>query len=118
TRLADPYGRHPWPTRTTVILLEPQITPGRTLLLAKGEPFTVKFAVRGVLPPTATVSVRLAGAGPADDAVPVEVADGANEAVVEHRLDAGRVPRDFEFRVTANDADTGWFPVTVAPPPR
>src|SRR5579885_821419 len=35
TRLADPYGRHPWPTRTTVVVLEPQFAPGRPVLLAK-----------------------------------------------------------------------------------
>src|SRR5207302_5187274 len=44
--------------------------------------------------------------------------EGSPEAVAAVVLDAGRATRDFQFRVTANDADTGWRAVAVAPPPR
>ena len=115
-RLADPYGRHPWPTQTTVEVREPAAFPVRH---ARGEPFVLKFAVRGVIPDHATVQVRLADGPVAADAVELTVPTDPAAAFVpgEVRLDAGRVPRDFEVRITANDADTGWLGVVVAPPP-
>src|SRR5207248_122546 len=80
-------------------------------LLAKGDPFTVRFTVRGVVPEKATVSVELPGAGVTEDAVPLASDPPAAEPTVEHRIDANRVPRDFRFRVVANDYDTGWLPL-------
>ena len=113
TRFADPFGKHPWPTKTTVELLEPTARPGGHYLLAKGDPFALKFAIRGVIPERATVSVRLSGAGVTEDVIPL--ADGPT---IEHRIDANRVPRDFEFRITANDYDTDWLRVAVGPAPK
>ena len=114
-RLLDPYGRHPFPTRTTIDLREPTTFPVRH---PKGEPFDLKFALRGVIPDRAVVQVRLAGGAAAEDVIPFAPADPpAAEVAGELKLDAGRVPRDFELRVVANDADTGWMSVTVAPPP-
>jgi hypothetical protein len=118
TRLADPFGKHPWPTRTRVQILEPVRRPDGRIMLARGEPLAIRFAVGGVLPDHAVVSVRLSGAGPVGDLVVLDNPEGRPELVVEHRFDAGRVPRDFEFRVVANDADTGWQRVTVAPAPK
>lgn len=117
-RLADAFGTHPWPTKTTVELLEPTARPNGRFLLAKGDPFTVKFTVRGVVPEKATVAVRVPGAGMTEDAVSLAGDPPAAEPTVEHRLDANRVPRDFEFRITANDFDTGWLPVFVGPAPK
>jgi hypothetical protein len=118
-RLADPFGRHPWPTRTTLELLQPHPGPDGRLMLAKGEPFVVRFVVRGVIPEQAVVSVRLASASPFNEAVPIVPAEvDAAETTVEARIDAGRVPRDFAFRIAANDTATDWMPVTVAPAPR
>jgi hypothetical protein len=113
-RLADPFGSHPWPTRTTLTVLEPTRS-----LLAKGDPFVVKATVGGAIPEQLTVSVRLAGGGPVDETVAVAPpGDGHHQSLVEVKLDPSRVPRDFDFRVTAGDADTGWRPITVAPPPQ
>lgn len=115
-RLVDPFGDRPWPAQTRIDLLAPARLPG---LLAKGEPFDLRFAVRGVIPPQAVVEVRYAGAPPTAEAVPLTVPEGETGEVVQAaKLDPSRVARDFEFRVTANDADTGWQPVRVVPPPR
>lgn len=117
-RLADPFGKHPWPTKTRIELLEPTVTPDHELLLAKGEPFPLKFAVRGVIPEFAIVEVRLSENEPTEEVVPINPAEGATHSVHEVRLDAARVPRDFDFRILANDAETDWVHVTVAPAPR
>lgn len=118
TRLADPFGKHPWPTKTLIELLEPTVTPGNELLLAKGEPFPLKFALRGVMPDHAVVSVRLSENEPTEEVVEIGAAEGVTHSIHEVRLDPARVPRDFEFRILANDAETDWVHVTVAPAPR
>ncbi len=118
TRLADPFGKHPWPTKTQIELLEPTVSAGGELLLAKGEPFPLKFALRGVIPDHAVVEVRLSDSERAEEVVPTTPTEGATYTSHEVRLDAARVPRDFDFRVLANDAETDWVRVTVAPAPR
>src|SRR5207253_9166008 len=47
--------------------------------------------------------------------LPSEVASDFAELTV--RIEPTRLPRDFQFRVRANDADTGWLVVHVLPPP-
>lgn len=133
-RLADPFGAHGWPTKTQIELLAPQF-PAR---IAKGEPFELKFAVRGLLTGPAVVRVRVqdgAERGRGDQGgtrgvVPptefeeqfplAENNDPAHPraAVVTARIDPSRVPHSFSARVLANDADTGWREVAVVPPPR
>jgi hypothetical protein len=113
-RLFDPFGSHPWPPKTTLVLLEPERSPAR---LAKGQPFPIRFSVRGVLPPEATLSVRLVGGAPHQESIALAT-DGAPEITVDHVLLPDRTTRDFDFRIVANDADSGWHPVTVASPPR
>ena len=54
-RFADPFGAHPWPTKTRIELLTPIEFPVR---VPKGEPFELKFAVRGVIADRATVVFR------------------------------------------------------------
>src|SRR5581483_2805511 len=118
TRLADPFGTHPWPSKTKIEVLAPQPVPHR---LPRGEPLELKFAVRGVIPERAAVEFRLADGREFDEAFPLSAgADPRNPgaAVVAARIDADRLQQDFRFRVTAGDGDTGWLPVTVAPPPR
>jgi hypothetical protein len=113
-RLADPFGKHPWPAKTLVELRGP--VPTR---LAKGEPFDLRFAVRGVVPDRAVLFVRHPGTAPAEEVIPLAASE-ANpaECVADVRLDPARVAKDFEFRVTANDADTGWHAVAVSPAPK
>ncbi len=106
-RLADPFGVHPWPTRTVVALTDP------ATLLAVGDPYPLRFTVAGRMPEAATVSVRPVAGVAADETVPVP-----DDGAVSRTLDPGRVGRDFEVRVTAGDGDTGWTRVEVAPPPK
>jgi hypothetical protein len=110
-RLFDPFGDHPWPPKTRIELTGPPV------LLAKGDPYPVRFVVRGVPPADAVLSVKLVGGQPNEERLPL-VRENEAGAVVTHTLLPDRVTRDFEFRVTANDADTGWHAVTVAAPPR
>jgi hypothetical protein len=116
-RLADPFGAHSWPTKTRIELLAPEF-PAR---VSKGEPFELKFAVRGVLTGPATVRVRVEGGGEFEEQFPLAINNDpkyAGAAVVTARFDPSRVSSSFEVRVTANDADTDWRAVTVVPPPR
>ena len=117
-RLADPFGKHPWPTKTRIAVLAPAQFPVR---IAKGEPFEVKFAVSGVLAGPARVQVRLAGGGDSEELFPLAPSNDPahpGAAVVTTRFDAGRVSSTFGLRVLANDAETDWLEVTVVPPPR
>lgn len=117
-RLADPFGVHPWPTKTQIELLAPAEFPVR---IPKGEPFDLRFAVQGVIPDRATVVIRLGDADEFEEHYPLAAGgDPARpgEAVVAARIDAQRLPDSFAFRVISNDADTGWQDVVVVPPPR
>ncbi|MBX9584138.1 MAG: DUF4175 domain-containing protein, partial [Gemmataceae bacterium] len=116
-RLADPFGNHPWPAKTRIAVLAPELFPAR---LPKGDPFDLRFTVAGELPDRATVAVRVEGGEEWEEPYPL-TADpkaGSPVAAVAARLDPSRLPHHFTVRVTANDADTGWLAVAVVPPPR
>ena len=112
-RLADPYGEHFWPTRTKLELLEPSQYPAR---LAKGDAFDLKMKLGGVLPDQVIVSIRFENGGNWEEIVPVPEGNGNVECSA--KLDASRIPRDFQFQVRANDAVTAWLDVRVAEPPK
>ena len=116
-RLADPYGGHLFPTRTTLALTEPAESP---TLLARGNPFVARFVVGGEIPDQAVVTIRAGKSIVAEEPVPLPP-DARAEFPDEHeavfRLDPSRANVSFAFRITAGDADTGWREVTVAPPP-
>ncbi|MFM8271836.1 MAG: hypothetical protein ACKODX_05820, partial [Gemmata sp.] len=117
-RLADPFGAHPWPTKTRVEFLAPKEFPAR---IPKGEGFELKFAVRGTLSGPATVAVRVKDGTEFEEQFPLALNNDAQvpgAAVVTTRFDPGRVPTTFEVRVGANDALTDWQSVQVVPPPR
>lgn len=132
-RFADPFGNHPWPPKTRIEILSPQLLPHR---MPKGAAFEVRFAVRGEVPASAEVSVRLDTGVEFGDVYPLAGADGRTpgatspglsgpaklrrerEAFATVRVPADQIPRSFQFRVRANDGDTGWQAVTVVPPPR
>ncbi len=116
-RLADPFGAHPWPTKTRIDVLAPEF-PAR---VSKGEPFELTFAVRGVLAGPATVRVRVAGGGEFEEQFPLALNNDpkvSGAAVVTARFDPARVSSNFSVRVASNDAETDWRDVTVVPPPR
>jgi hypothetical protein len=117
-RLADPFGAHPWPTKTQIRVLAPEQFPAR---VSKGDPFEIQFTVRGVLAGAATVHVRMDGGGDFEEQFPLAPNNDPKHpgaAVVTARFDPARVSSNFAVRVTANDADTDWLEVTVVPPPR
>ena len=117
-RFADPFGTHPWPSKTRIEILEPTTLPAR---IPKGEAFELRFAVRGLVPDQALVTFRVVNGGEFDKPYPLAVGvdpkfPGA--AVVTVQPDMGQLTSSFQFRVQANDADTGWQSVAVVPPPR
>lgn len=117
-RLADPFGAHPWPTKTRIELLAPNAFPAR---IPKGEAFELKFAVRGVLSGPATVAVRVKDGSEFEEQFPLALNNDAQvpgAAVVTARFDPTRITNTFEVRVGSNDAVTDWQTVTVVPPPR
>ena len=118
TRLADPFGIHPWPTKTRIEIRSPAQFPVR---MPKGEPFEFKFAVRGVIPDRATVTFRLTGGDEFEENYPLATgteSPHSTGAVVAAKIDPNRLPGPFSFRIVSNDADTGWQTVDVVPPPR
>jgi hypothetical protein len=115
-RLADPFGLHPWPTKTIVDILIPEKLPTR---VPRGEPFLLKFAVRGVIKDRATVEFRLNSGEEFQEQYPLTVTSEAKyTAIVTTKIDPGRLPESFSFRVISNDYETEWQSVEVAPPPR
>ena len=117
-RLADPFGNHPWPTKTRVEIVVPQTRPAR---VPRGEPFELKFIVRGVIRDRAAVTFRILGGEEFTEEFPLAVGNDPqypSAAVVAARLDPARLPSPFLFRVTSNDFEGEWHRVEVVPPPR
>ncbi len=117
-RLADPFGAHPWPTKTRIEFLAPKEFPVR---IPKGEAFELRFAVRGELVGPATVSVRVKDGGEFEEPFPLARSNDPQvpgAAVITARFDPSRVSSTFEVQVTSNDTITDWQTVTVVPPPR
>ena len=116
-RLADPFGTHPWPAKTQIEILLPQHVPAR---IPKGESFELKFAVKGLIPDTAAVDFRTSSNEEFEEVYPLAKAEIASDpvVVVGAKFDSGRLAQNFQFRIRANDADTGWLKVDVLPPPR
>src|SRR5262249_2794287 len=112
-----PSGNPPSPTKPRTETLTPENPPAR---MARGEPFDLKFVVRGVIKDRATVSFRLSG-DEFTEAYPLSAgADPKHPgaAVVSARIDPARLPGPFSFRVASNDFETDWEKVDVVPPPR
>jgi hypothetical protein len=117
-RLFDPFGDHPWPTKTQIRVTSPAEAdfPVRAAI---GDPFDLAFSLTGVIPEAAVVAVQFEGGNRYEEVVPVETNELARDrAEVTVRLEPHRVPRSFRFQVRANDAATQWFDVTLAPPPK
>jgi hypothetical protein len=105
-RLADPFGDLPWPPRTRLEVEAPA-------QLARGSPLEIRATVTGVVPPHAAAEF--------DDGValrqshPVLREEGTDRGQLVVRRE--HVERDLRFRIQANDAVSGWYVVSVAPPP-
>jgi hypothetical protein len=117
-RFVDPFGAHPWPTKTHVHLTTPNPAdfPVRAAI---GDPFDLAFTLTGVLPEFAAVAVQLENGNAYEEIVPVtETNSNGVRAELTARLEPHRIPRSFRFQVRANDAVSPWFAVTLAPPPK
>jgi hypothetical protein len=118
-RLVDPFSVHPWPTKTRVEILVPEELP---LRMPRGEPFLLKFAVRGVIKDRAILTVRITGGEEFHEEYPLAPGNdpkfGSAAAVVSTRIEAGRLSSSFMFKIVANDFDSDWQRVDVVPPPR
>jgi hypothetical protein len=118
TRLADPFGNHPWPTRTRVQVLVPAELPAR---MPKGEAFDLKLVVRGVIKDRAVVTFRVTGGEEFEEQYPLAVGNDPKfpgAAVVTARVEAARVQGPFAFKIASNDYESDWLRVDVVPPPR
>lgn len=108
-RLLDPYGGHSWPARTNLRLGD------YTAKIATGDSWTLSIVVSGVRPETAQLLVR-SNCGESTEFCTLN-GEGM-ESAGQFTLDPSRTIATFDFRVIANDADSGWRRVVVAPPPR
>lgn len=117
-RLADPFGKHPWPTKTLIEITSPN-EKDFPVRAAIGEPFDLRFTLKGVIPDTATVAVQLDNGNRYDEVVAVEAVEPSVRRVdAGATFDAHRIPTSFKFQVRANDAVSDWYSVTLAPPPK
>jgi len=117
-RVADPFGVHPWPTKTRIEILTPAELPTR---MPKGESFDLKFVVRGVIKDRAVVTYRVAGGEEFEEQYPIAVGNDPKfrgAAVVTTRIEAARLQSSFSFKIASNDFDSAWHQVEVVPPPR
>ncbi len=116
-RFFDPFGAHPWPTKTQIRATQPKAFPFR---LAKGDALDVHFRVAGVIPDQANLSVRFDNGNAFEEAASLTAPEGQKTGAVDGviRLEAHRIPRDFEFRLNSGDGATEWLKVEVAPPPK
>jgi hypothetical protein len=117
-RLADPFGEHPWPTKTRVEVLSPEVFPFR---MPRGEPFDLKFVVRGVVKERAAVAFRTASGEEFEEQYPLAAGNDPKfpgAAVVTARIEAARILTPFDFKIATNDFESGWMRVQVVPPPR
>jgi hypothetical protein len=114
-RIVIPFGGTVAPTQTRIEILSPDPLPHR---MARGEPLDIRLALRGVIPDRVSVSIQLEGASATEQSYSV-IADESqpDTADIMVRIEPTRIPRDFQFRIRANDADTGWQSVSVHPPP-
>jgi hypothetical protein len=114
-RIAVPFGGTSTPTQTRIEILAPRPLPHR---MARGEPLDIRIALKGVIPDRVFVAVRLEGSQSSEQSYAVLPGEGTPIAAeLTARIEPTRIPRDFEFRVRANDADSGWQTVHVLPPP-
>src|SRR5262245_23313725 len=97
-RFADPFGAHPWPSKTRIEILAPQYFPVR---MPRGEAFELKFAVRGVLTDRATVTFRFAGGDEFEEHYPLAASTEPGftaAALVTAKFDPDRLPGPFTLK--------------------
>ncbi len=117
-RLLNPYGGYSWPTQTRLEILEPTHLPRR---IARGESWELTVRVSGVVPPQAVLEIQsLSGEEQFVETYALSTADDRREAepILRVRFDGRRLTQPYRWRLTANDAQTGWHNVMVVIPPQ
>jgi hypothetical protein len=109
-RFAAPFGQRDWPRQTQIEVETPRQRIGRN------EAFEVRARLRGVIPDQAGVTFQYDGLPPVMLTAEV-VRDAVNAGKLLVRLPPDRVQRSFRFRVSANDAVSEEYAVSVLPPP-
>jgi len=110
-RLFDPFGAHPWPPQTTLTV----VAPGA---IARGEPFELTATFAELVPDRAAFMIALDGAASIEHAYPLSAQPSGGRETLHIRIEPGRVPRSFRYKLSANDATTGWRSVAVRVPPQ
>lgn len=115
-RQADPFGDHPWPTKTVIHITSPDKFPVRTAI---GDPFELRFTLKGAIPDNATLAVQLDNGVRSEETVTIEPGEpNRKEVELVAVLEPHRIPTSFKFQIRANDAVTPWHTVVLAPPPK
>jgi len=118
-RFFAPFADHPWPAQTRLTILAPDPLPAR---LGRGEPFVLRVAVAGRVPPRAQVTLWPEGGAPVVSPIIIQptTAPTGDEptGLIEYRPELSLLTRNFRFRVSAGDADTGYQQVAVLPAPK
>ncbi|WP_020472252.1 hypothetical protein [Zavarzinella formosa] len=112
-RLTEPFGGSRPQQQTTLEIVSPASFPHR---MARGEALELKVRVGGSISDRITLVIQPDGLPSVEQQYTVPDDAPANEPIT-LRIEPSRIPRSFQFRVKANDADTGWRSVTVSPPP-
>jgi hypothetical protein len=119
-RIGHPFGTTEWPPATLI-----ELDPSLRTRIARGEPFELRAALRGVVPERAVVRFWFEGANPSDHTYTVKRSEDQPGKRVESqeqfgafvaRLEPIRVQKSFRFQVQANDNVTKWQTVSVLPP--
>ena len=112
-RLTEPFGGSRPQQQTTLEIVSPASFPHR---MARGEALELKVRLGGSITDRVTLVIQPDGLPSVEQQYTVPEDAPANEPIT-LRIEPSRIPRSFQFRVKANDADTGWRSVTVSPPP-
>jgi len=116
TRLADPYGDHRWPARTTLRVVSPTFFPHHAV---RREAFEFRAIVGGRVPERSIVTFWPGNGRPSDQFIALPKPDPATgEALLAFRIDADKLEHDLKIRVRVGDADSGWQAIDVHTPPQ
>ena len=111
-RLTEPFGGGKAILQTRIEIVSPSAFPHR---IARGEALELKLRLGGALPDRVTLIIQPDGLPATEQNY--SVPDDAATEPMTVRVEPGRMTRSFQFRIRANDADTGWRQVSVSPPP-
>lgn len=110
-RLAQPFGGPDWPPQTKLTL-----DPAQRQRIARGDAYEIRADLQGLIPERAVVRLQFDNQPPTEQVVQLIRSDDPEKAALLVRFEPQRLPRNFQYQVTANDSTTRWHPVAVLPP--